>query len=103
MALYQELESALSTLPVVRGISPADLLSMPDVIGRTLGRMVQKKGMDLKEFAAELELDEVDADRLADILVAKGYLLEEEQTAPSTPRYRVFFARMRTHHLPLDF
>jgi hypothetical protein len=102
MTLFDELDLALGNLATVQGILPADLLNLPEIIGQTLGKMVRKQGMNLNEFAAEIGLSETEALYLVDILVAKGYLVEEEGKESQTTRYRTFFARMRSHHMPLD-
>ena len=102
MTLFEELDLALGNLAPVQGILPGDLLTMPEIIAQTLGKIMRSQGMDLKEFAAEIGLSEAESLHLADILVSKGYLVEEERKESPTTRYRTFFARMRKHNLPLD-
>ncbi len=86
----------------MQGILPGDLLNLPEIIAQTLGKIMRQQGMDLNEFATEVGLGETEAIHLLDILVAKGYLVEDERKDSQTRRYRTFFARMRAHHLPLD-
>jgi hypothetical protein len=102
MTLFEDLVLEVSNLTPVHGLSPADFLNMPDIIGHTLGMMIHNRGMSLKDFATEVGVNETEALQLVEILVAKGYLIEEEQQEKSSPFFRVFFARMRTHKLPLD-
>ena len=102
MTLFEELDQALGLLPVVRGILPADLLDLPESIGESLGKMVRNRSILLKEFAAEVGLPETEALHLMSILVAKGYVVEEEQEEPNGIRYHANFAQIRSRHLPLD-
>jgi len=69
MTLFEELDLVLSNLVPVRGIFAGRSLKPADIIGHTLGEMVQKQGMDLKEFAVEIGVSEPEAQHLADILI----------------------------------
>ena len=102
MTQFDELARTLGSLTSVQGISPVDLLGLPKIISQTLGKMVRNQGLDLQEFSADIGLSEAETHQLADILVAKGYLIEEVHEEHQSPRYHTYFARMRSHHLPID-
>ncbi len=101
VATFDELMQQLDRLERVKGISPMDILRLPPDLQPAL-RSMCKTPMPLRQLADELQLPEAEARAVADKLVDKGYLTQEERAGVSGPCYRVYFRRKHAHHIPAE-
>ena len=84
------------------GITPVDILALPDPVDSAVQRILRRGPMSAGEMASILDLSESEAKQIADLLVEKGYLLTEERRSDGSVVYKVYFARMRGRSIPLD-
>jgi hypothetical protein len=101
-ASFEELKQQLSALPPVDGITPPDVLDLPDPLPRALKKMLRTP-LTLEDMAAELSLASGPARQIGDLLVEKGYLRREELPDGGGVRYKVRLTHTRTHRLPVEF
>lgn len=71
--LYQRLQGEIEAREGGAGLSPIDLLDMPQALAEAINRIIRNNGMRLHEVAQELNqtLDETKA--ILDQLVTKGF------------------------------
>ena len=101
MVTFEILKQQLIALDQVQGITPVDILTLPGAVQSSMRKML-KVAMPLGALATDLHLTLDEARQIGDLLVGKGYLRSEESADGSGTLYRVRFARMRTHDIPLD-
>ena len=102
MSQYDSLHDEVDNLETVEGITPLAATTLPDPFGPLLRKLIRQGSMTVEEIAAELGLDQDEAQDLGSHLAAKGYLREEEHEASGGTVYRVYLARIRKHSIPLD-
>lgn len=100
MATFERLWQQLGELRQVNGITPVDILQLPEELHGVVRKMV-RQAVSLQELSAELMLPLDQTHLIADLLVAKGFLRTEDRVEGDF-HYRILFARMHTHHIPLD-
>jgi len=101
VATFETLIQRLSELERVEGITPVDILFLPEGLHRTVRRML-KRGMTLVEIADDLGLSAAEALQVCEMLIDKGFLAPEAAVDSGAPRYRVRLARIRSRNIPLD-
>ena len=101
MGTFEGLREELSGLPSVSGAVPSDILLLPEAI-RGIMRAMVKRALTPADLSAALNLPPDEAQQLADILVAKGFLQSQAQTGGNGVAYRVSFARTAHRDIPLD-
>lgn len=102
MDKFELLCQELAKLDKVKGITPVDVLSLPNPLDNVLRKMIRQGPMTLTELADDVGLSPAEAQRLGEILIEKGFLQAEERRQDSDIVYKIYFARMRTHNIPLD-
>jgi hypothetical protein len=100
VASFDTLRQEVEGLKPVSGISPDEIVSLPEDLHSAFRRML-KGPISLDELASELGLAEDQAGEIGQLLVDRGYL-QYEASDPGVTRFRVRFARMRTRSIP-DF
>ncbi len=98
---FEGLRAELAGLPRVEGIAPSDILSLPEAIRGTMKKMLRQV-LATTDLANELKLSTDEAQQVAEILVEKGILLALARADGAGFVYRVYFARMQRHDIPLD-
>ncbi len=101
MGTFEGLQTELVGLDKVDGISPVDILMLPKAIQSAVRKML-RKALTAQELADELSLPVSEAQQLADILVDKGFLLTEVRADDHRVIYKVYFAHVHKHEIPLD-
>ena len=111
MTDYEQLRNEVEEVPQVNGIVPVDILNLPQPLARLVRGLVRDKTISAAELAGELEITVEQATGLADSLIEKGYFLAVQDDVSEQDgdvckdemrRYRIRFARMRKHNIPLD-
>lgn len=102
---FAELQDQLSRLAPTDGVTPAEILELPDAVAAAVRKAI-RGAMTEAEFAAELGLAPPETRIVVTILIEKGYLREKAESQPAQPggkpRYTVNFARMRRRSIPVD-
>ena len=101
MTTFETLEAQLAGLDSVKGITPVDILLLPEAL-RPVMRKMLRRAIKLPELAGDLLLPEAKAQQVADILVQKGFLLAQSEGDRAEVVYKVYFARMRAHDVPSE-
>ncbi len=101
MATFEGLQAELAGLKKVDGITPVEILVLPQALQGALRKMV-KTALTSEELAGELHLTTAESQQLADILVAKGFLRVQPRADGDGVAYKVYFARMPRHDIPVD-
>jgi hypothetical protein len=101
VSTFEGLRSELVGLQKVEGITPVDILLLPEAIQRAVRRML-RSALTSQELAEELRLPAGEAQQLADILVDKGFLQVQARADGAGVAYKVYFARMHRHDIPLE-
>jgi hypothetical protein len=102
MADFEQLQAELMTLPQIDGVMPVDILSVPQPLGPVIRGLVKDRTVSSSELAAALDFTSDQAIALGDILVEKGYLDNVEEAEGEEPVYRIRYARVPKHDIPLD-
>lgn len=94
----------VTCLPFAKdGISPMDMLAMPQAVASLLRAINRSNGMSLAALAVELGFDSMQAGQVSRLLVERGYLLACRSEADDSPVYRVHLARTQQRNIPLEF
>ncbi len=101
MATFEGLQAELAGLKKVDGITPVEILVLPQALHAPLRKMV-KTALTSEELAGELQLTAAETRQLANMLVDKGYLRVQPQADGDGVAYRVCFARVPRHDIPAD-
>ena len=102
MADFERLQMEIVELPTVKGIVPVDILSLPQPLGRVVRGLVRDKAIGIDDLADTIDVTKDQALLLANILVEKGYLLVVKENDREELKYRIHYARMPKHNIPLD-
>ena len=102
MADFEQLQAELMTLPQVNGVMPVDILSVPQPLGPVIRGLVKDRTVSSSELATALDFTSEQAILLGDMLVEKGYLESVEEPDAEEPIYRIRYARVPKHDIPLD-
>jgi hypothetical protein len=101
MMAFADLQRQLAELAPVKGISPVDILQLPDAVTPAVRKMM-RHGLTLAELAQELDLSLDQARQVGDMLVEKGFLTNQPQGDSGDLIYKVYFARMRGQNIAVD-
>lgn len=99
-SLFDRLQDEIDSRETQEGISPADLLDMPDGLAAVVKQIVRRNGMKLSEVAELLDESPEAAQKMLDDLVAKGYVRQIE--VKDEMWYKAHFGRRRSR-LSSDF
>ena len=102
--MVDRLQRELENLSKVEGITPADVVSLPEPLRSGINKIMREGALTLSEFAAELKLEIAETRQLGEMLVEKGFLVASETQADGEILYRTRFAksRKRVRDLPGD-
>jgi len=100
--MFDRLQRELKKRPKVEGITPADVMDLPEPLRMTMNKMMRKGSMTLSELAAELNLKTTQTRRLGAMLIEKGFLSSIEQEADGEIVYQTRFARQCRRSVSLD-
>ncbi|MCG3210471.1 MAG: hypothetical protein FOGNACKC_04102 [Anaerolineae bacterium] len=89
--LSDRLQEEISVRERVGGLSPIDLLDMPEILANIISQMVRRNGMHIDEVARQLGQSVADAQLTMDNLVAKGYVRRVEVNHQVW--YKAYFSR----------
>jgi hypothetical protein len=81
-----------------RGISTADILTLPAPFCTVFQRMLRQRGLTLEELAAAFAIDHDDARELGRLLIEKGIFAEPEHECNGATRYTLRLANSRKQH-----
>ncbi len=98
---FETLLRALDQLSPVDGMTPINVLDLPDSLGRLVGELIRRGSMNLPELAVELDLSEKQARKIGTLLTRKGYVYKDYHQGEGLV-YRAHLARMRKRNIPLD-
>ena len=74
--LFDRLQDELDARDNKKGLSPVDLLDMPEELTGVVNQIIRKNGMRLEEIAQHLNQSEEEAKKNLKLLVEKGYVRE---------------------------
>jgi hypothetical protein len=96
---FETLEAELALLDSVNGITPVDILLLPEAL-RPVMRKMLRRAIALPELAGDLLLAEAEAQQVANTLVQNGFLQAQGEGDRAGVVYKVHFARMHAHDIP---
>ena len=76
--LFNRLQDELDARDKNEGLSPIDLLDMPDSLTAIINQIIRKNGMKLEDIAEELGQSLQATKKMLDELVEKGYIRQIE-------------------------
>lgn len=82
---FEQLCQELGKYQAVESVTMSDVLELPDPIPAALRRLVRGGTMTLSEFAEVMELDAEQAQKLAILLIEKGFFKVTEPRTPARP------------------
>ncbi|EFO79968.1 hypothetical protein OSCT_2178 [Oscillochloris trichoides DG-6] len=92
--MYQQLLDELAGYTGEGGVTPSDLLSLPDGLRRLLTWLTRHGNVGVEDLCHEVGCEQEQAQNVADTLIARGLLVAEEHAGQV--RYSVRMARVRT-------
>ncbi len=96
MPTTDELRQDLAALPTVKGFAPADLIGLPDSVASILRSVIRRGSMPLNDLAALLGTTPEEARPIGQTLVAKGFLVQDQDA--EAPTFRANHTRMRARN-----
>jgi predicted ArsR family transcriptional regulator len=102
MENFDALLERLAQLEKVNGITPVDILQLPQPLDVVVREMMRKGGMALAELASRLDLSMAETRRLGELLIEKGFLQSEDREESEGVVYKVYLARIRGRNISLD-
>jgi hypothetical protein len=99
---FDRMQQDLDKRVKVEGITPLDVLELPEPLRTAMNKLMRKGSMTLSELTAELNIEMVEARQLGQLLVEKGFASLVEQQADGEIVYRVRLGRTRGRSVPLD-
>jgi DNA-binding MarR family transcriptional regulator len=100
--MFDRLQRELKKRSKVEGITPADVMELPEPLRTAMNKIMRKGSMTLSELAAELKLKTAETRRLGQMLVEKGFLSSIRRKADGEIVYQTRFVRKRGRSVPLD-
>jgi hypothetical protein len=70
--LYRRLQDEIEARNENKGLSPIDLLDMPEALAAVINKIIRRNGMKLEEIAAELDQSVEETKASLEELVKKG-------------------------------
>lgn len=99
-SIFERLQQEIDAREKQAGLSPADLLALPDALRKLLNQITHRGEISLAEAAAAVGQDEAQTAPMLASLVDKGFL--EEKGEGDERRYSVLFGRRRRRRVPLN-
>ncbi|HEX2033620.1 MAG TPA: hypothetical protein VHS99_05510 [Chloroflexota bacterium] len=93
--MLERLQTELEHVPGVQGVTPADLLALPEPLPTLLGRALRRGSLHLDELSRQLHLSADEGARLVKLLVEKGFLVAVRGRQGGEGAYRVRLAQTR--------
>ncbi len=98
--MFDRLQTEIDKREPAEGLSPADLLLLPDDLRRIVQLITRRGGMTAEGLAAELDLPPPEVQALAAALVDKGMITPVG--IDGQPGYKVRFGQRRKREVPFD-
>ena len=98
--LFNRLQDEIEARESGIGLSPIDLLDMPDTLADVIHRIIRNNGMKLEDIATELNQSPQDTAATLEQLVAKGYA--RRVTVKNEVWYKAQFGRKADKVLSLN-
>ena len=76
--LFNRLQDEINARSSGEGLSPIDLLDMPESLAAAVNQIIRKNGMKLEDIATELKQSVEETKIMLDELVTKGYVRRVE-------------------------
>jgi predicted transcriptional regulator len=95
MAWIERLQQELADYPVREGLSPTDVLELPDAVRVVINKIMRQNEMEANDLAADLGLSEAEMHAVGAALVAKGLLTVTERAGHNVYRARLMVTRKR--------
>lgn len=76
--LFDRLQDEINARDKNEGLSPIDLLDMPEALAGVINHIIRKNGMKLEDIAEELGQPVAETQTMLDELVQKGYIRRVE-------------------------
>ncbi len=99
--LFDRLQDEIDSHNKQDGISPIDLLDMPDAIAKIVKKMVRRNGLKLEEIAEEVDQPIEEIQKTLDDLVAKGLVRKVE--VKKEIWYKARFAQKKNRTISSSF
>jgi DNA-binding MarR family transcriptional regulator len=93
--MLERLQRELEHVASVQGVTPADLLALPEPLPTLLSRALRRGSLHLDELSRQLHLSAEDGARLVKLLVEKGFLVAVRGQRDGKGAYRVRLAQTR--------
>jgi hypothetical protein len=100
--MFDRLQRELEKRSRVEGITPADVMELPEPLRTAMNKIMRKGSMTLSELTAELNLRTAETRRLGEILVEKGFLSSIRREADGEIVYQTRFTRKHGRGVPFD-
>lgn len=100
--MFDRLQQELRKRSKVEGITPADVMDLPEPLRTAMNKMMRRGSMTLSELTAALKLKAAETRQLGEMLVEKGFLSSTEREADGEIVYRMRLARRRRRSVPRD-
>lgn len=91
--LFNRLQDEIDSQDKPGGLSPVDLLDLPDEVAKIIRTIIRRNGMKLTDVAATLEKSEEETRQTLDELVQKGFVREVQ--VKNEIWYKARFAQKR--------
>lgn len=103
--LFNRLQDEISAREKQQGLSPVDLLDMPEPLANIINQIVRSNGMKLEAIAEKLGQSSAETQTTLDELVQKGYVrkveVKTEAKQPAEIWYKAHFSRKADKSLSL--
>lgn len=98
---FEQLCQELGKYQAVESVTMSDVLELPEPIPAALRRLVRGGTMTLGEFAEAMELEAEQAQKLAILLIEKGFFqVTEPKTEEGEACYQLRVAHRQTRQMP---
>jgi len=101
--IFDRLQREIEKRSKVEGLTPAEVMDLPEPLRRAMNKMMRRGSMTLSELSADLGLKTAETRRLGQMLVEKGFLSSVEREVDGEIVYQTRFGRKaRKRGMPLD-
>jgi predicted transcriptional regulator len=97
--LFNRLQDEISAREKQQGLSPVDLLDMPEPLANIINQIIRNNGMKLEDIAEKLSQSAADTKIMLDELVQKGFIRQVE--VKQELWYKAHFSRKADKSLSL--
>lgn len=102
MATFDLLERALEERPKLEGVTPEDIMELPQPLRESMQMILRVGAVSLSEMASDLGLNQDQAGRVADLLIDRGFLAAAGETPGGDRLYRINLAPRKRRRVPTD-